>query len=258
MREERSPLGLVIGGLGPIAVACLLVPLRDVIDNANVALALVVVVIVAGVVGGRAAGALAAVVAVLSFDFFHTQPYLSLTIDSRDDVVTALLLLVVGGVAGTVSSRAATARSSADLGHRELRRIHRVAEMMVAGGAAVDVIRAAQDEMTALLSLASCRFETPPYDEARPRLERNGVIAGTTKRRLARGGFELPAQGVELAVLARGQEIGRFVMVPKPDVGLTLDERVVAVALADQVGAAIAGDRPQSPVLLREREDTHG
>ena len=32
------------------------------------------------------------------------------------------------------------------------------------------------------------------------------------------GGFELPAEGAELPVLARGQQIGRFVLEPTPGV----------------------------------------
>ena len=52
-----------------------------------------------------------------------------------------------------------------------------------------------------------------------------------------RGGFELPADGVELPVLARGQHIGRFVLVPTPGQAVSLEERLVAVAIADQVAA---------------------
>jgi hypothetical protein len=36
-------------------------------------------------------------------------------------------------------------------------------------------------------------------------------------------------------VLARGREIGRFVLIPTPGIATTLEERVVAVAIADQV-----------------------
>ena len=50
-----------------------------------------------------------------------------------------------------------------------------------------------------------------------------------------RAGFELPEQGVDLPVLARGREIGRFVLIPTPGIATTLEERVVAVAIADQV-----------------------
>ena len=44
-----------LGGLAPIVVAALLVPFRDEIDNANLALILVLVVVVAAILGGRGA-----------------------------------------------------------------------------------------------------------------------------------------------------------------------------------------------------------
>jgi hypothetical protein len=53
-------IDLAVGGLAPIAVGALLVPLRDEIDNTNLALILVLVVVVVAIVGGRAACALAA------------------------------------------------------------------------------------------------------------------------------------------------------------------------------------------------------
>jgi hypothetical protein len=249
MDDERSQswlgLAVLIGGLGPIAVAALLVPVRDQVNNANVALALVVVVVLAAVLGGRAVGALAAVSAALSFDFFHTEPYLSLTIDSQDDVETTVLLLVVGLLVGTLASWARRARSSAALGRSELRSIHRLAEKVAAGESATDVILAAQVELEALLDLEEARFQAPPYKVELPNLERSGVIHGRSEWRMARGGFELPPEGVELAVLARGRQVGRFVLVPRPGVGTSLEQRVMAVALADQVGAAVAGSPPE-------------
>ena len=42
--------------------------------------------------------------AALSFNFFHTVPYLTLEIDSADDVETTLLLLAVGLAVGQLAS----------------------------------------------------------------------------------------------------------------------------------------------------------
>ena len=104
--EARSSqlLWVAIGGAAPIAVAAALVSLRDHMLNANVALVLVLVVVLAAVGGGRSAGAVAAVSAALSFNFFHTVPYLTLEIDSADDVETTLLLLAVGLAVGQLAS----------------------------------------------------------------------------------------------------------------------------------------------------------
>jgi hypothetical protein len=50
----------------------------------------------------------------------------------------------------------------------------------------------------------------------------------------------LPGKEVDLVVQSRGRRFGRFVMVPEPGAAVSWDRRVVAVALADQVGAALA------------------
>ena len=52
----------------------------------------------------------------------------------------------------------------------------------------------------------------------------------------------LPSPEVDLVVQARGQVLGRFVLRPTPGYPVSLHRRVVAVAIADQVGAAL---RPQ-------------
>ena len=62
-------------------------------------------------------------------------------------------------------------------------------------------------------------------------------MTGTTVRHFSRGELELPREGAELPVLARGQQIGRFVLEPNPGAGVSLEARMVAVAIADQVGA---------------------
>jgi hypothetical protein len=45
-------------------------------------------------------------------------------------------------------------------------------------------------------------------------------------------------------VTARGWLYGRFVLVPDHSVGVSIEERIVAVALVDQLGAALAADSP--------------
>ena len=238
-QRETELLWLGIGGLAPLVVAMALVSLRGSMLNTNVALILVTIVVMAAVGGGRPAGALAAVVAALSFDFFHTRPYVQLQIASGDDVETTLLLLAVGLTVGHVAAARRRARHSADSSRSEIRRIHRVAELAARGDDTADVILAAQAELTALLHLRGCRFEASPFVGSLDRLERSGALA-SGRYRARREGFELPAGGVELAVLGRGHLLGRFVLSPTPGTGVSLEQRVVAVAVADQVGAALA------------------
>ena len=246
-------LWVAICGAAPIGVAAALVSLRDHMLNANVALVLVLVVVVAAVGGGRSAGAAAAVSAAVSFNFFHTVPYLTLEIDSADDIETTLLLLAVGLAVGQLASYrrhpAPTHESTSD----EIRRIHRVATVGEPGRhTSADMIMAAQVELTELLDLRSCQFEAFPFTDPLPRLERTGVVS-VMEYHGRDHGFALPADGVELPVLGRGNVLGRFVLVPRPDTTVTLEQRVVAVAIADQVGAALADPHRHHPFNHEER-----
>jgi hypothetical protein len=117
---------------------------------------------------------------------------------------------------------------------------------MARGDPVASVIERIEQELVALLSLRGCRLERPPFTGHLPRLERGGAV-DTPARRFVRGEFALPEEGVEITVLARGREVARLVLEPDPGVGVSLDERVVAVALADQLGAALASDRPEVP-----------
>ncbi|MGZ4704664.1 MAG: DUF4118 domain-containing protein [Acidimicrobiales bacterium] len=258
-RDERLPtaVGAFIGVVGSIMVAGLLSNVGDWASNVNVALVLMVVVVLGAAAGGRAAGAVSAGAAALAFDFFQTQPYHSLRIGSRDDVETAVLLLVGGLIVGQIAARAQIGRVAVEAGRTEIRRIHHLAELTAQGHPSSDVIDAATTQLTQLLSLQSCRFERPPYTDTFERLEHSGVVTAPKRpismSRMGRHGLELPGEGVELPVLNRGRDIGRFVLVPTPGEGASLEQRVVAVALADQVGAAVTAgesaddDRDDSP-----------
>lgn len=249
--DEGTSLGYVIAGLGPIAVAAALTLVRDDVASANLALVMVLVVVVAGAVGGRGPGLFAAVVTTASYDFFLTKPYLSMQIESTDDVETTIILLVIGLVVGQIGIVARRRRQAAQRGSDDIARLHRVAEL-AASGASVDELTAAVcAELEDLLGLESCTFERAPFGFPLARLERGGAVTGSSEHRFVAGAFALPGEGVEIPVLGRGAQVGRLVLEPgeAPARGVTVEQRIVAIALSDQLGAAMApadGDRPAS------------
>jgi hypothetical protein len=237
-------IGLAVGVPAAIGVGAFLALFRSIFDATNAALVLMIVVVAVAALGGRAAGVVTSLAAVLSFDFFHTKPYLSLVINSRDDIETAVLLLIAALMVGTIATWGRSGHRRLGTARSEVKRIHRVAEAAVNGTQPADVIAIAQDELRELLGLHEARFEALPTHDLRvlPRISRNGAIEGVRDRRFGRlpdgaGGFELPEQGVELPVLARGQHIGRFLLSPTHGVAVSLEQRLVAVAIADQVAA---------------------
>jgi K+-sensing histidine kinase KdpD len=93
---DQASLAASMGAIGLLVFSMFLVPLRDFLGAANVAIILLIGVQVLAVIGGRRGAVTGAVVAALSFDFFFTQPYLQLVINDRRDIITAILLLVTG------------------------------------------------------------------------------------------------------------------------------------------------------------------
>jgi hypothetical protein len=191
------------------------------------------------VAGGRGPGAAAAIVATVSYDFFLTKPYLSMNIDSADDVETAVILLVIGLIVGQLVTITRRSRRKAERGAEEIARLHRVAEQAAQGADVGDVIRSTEAELSGLLDLEACRYERTRSGPPLPPLERGGAVVGGT-RRLVGEDFELPPEGVELPVLGRGKDFGRFVLTPIARTPASIEERIVAVAISDVLGAALA------------------
>ncbi|MBW8826165.1 MAG: DUF4118 domain-containing protein [Acidobacteria bacterium] len=243
-RRFDANLAVGLGAIAPVVLGTVLVPLRDDLAIANVVLLFVVLIVLAAVVGSRPAGVTSAISSALAFDFFHVRPYLSLKIEARDDVETTVLLLLVGVIVGTLASSHRKARASMIAGRDDLRRVHRLADLVAGGTEPAEVVAQATTELADLLHLAGCHFELRPYRATLPRLDRSGVVRDQQTFKFSRHGFELPADGVVLPVLARGKEVGRFVLLPDGGYGTTVEERAVAIALADQVGAAFADSPP--------------
>jgi K+-sensing histidine kinase KdpD len=244
---DESIAGYAIAGFGPIIVAAVLVTVRDDIEHTTAALILVVVIVLAAMAGGRAAGAFAAVVAAASFDFFLTRPYLSLRISSEADLETTFVLLVIGLLVGQIVVSARRSRRVADRATDEIGRLRRIAEQAATTAGAEDLVLAVEAELVGLMGLREATFARDASGSTLPRIERSGALTVTHHRFAAGGEFALPADGVELPVTGRGELLGCFVLSPDPDVGVSLDARVVAVALADQLGAALAARNGEVP-----------
>jgi len=232
-------VGAEVGSLGAVFTAAALVGVRGDIQNANVALILVLWVVVGAVTGGRSSAGISGFVAAIAFDFFHTKPYNSLKISDGNDVLTTVLLLAVGLAIGEIAIRSQRIHAKHDDEQRQLRRMQRIAGLAAGGEGVDDLLLAVTAELIETLDLQNAWFERPPFVAGLPKLERTGVIEAN-EHRYANGEFELPREGLVLPVIGAGRTVGRFVLIPTPGVGVSKERRLSAVALADHVGAALA------------------
>jgi K+-sensing histidine kinase KdpD len=243
MTSTRTDQLLIAGAVAvPLVAAAALVPLRDQVANANVALMLVVAVVAFASSGRRFAAALSAVAAAAGFNLFHTEPYLSLRISSGDDVETATLLLVVGLVVGELALRGRRARALAVKERRDLDSLKSLGALVADGEDPSYVLLATASELTHLLGLVDCRFEADPAPAPiLPVVHRDGSVRwGPTPWDTARWG--LPTEGAAIPVWSHGRRRGRFVLVAPVALPVTADQLARAVALVDQAGASLTGE----------------
>ncbi|MFF0264544.1 DUF4118 domain-containing protein [Kribbella sp. NPDC004536] len=234
--------------LVPPAVCAVLAPFRGSFDNANAALLLVVVVVAVATFGIRLPGVLAALGSAVWFDFFLTVPYNTFTIDSSDDIEQTILLLVIGGVVTELAiwGHRQQARASRRRGY--LDGVITTSQAVAAGGSTDDLIEQVRAELTAVLGIDGVKFVAGSNQGGGPRLNPDGsVTRGSHVLKVDRDGLPTNAE-IQLTVQHAGETRGRFLLtaatrIARPD----LEQRLVAVALADQVGAALTTKQAVDP-----------
>jgi hypothetical protein len=241
--DGHAPVGAAVGCLAALVIAGALAPFRDHLPNADMALALVVPVLLAAIIGGRIAGAVAAVMSALTFDFVFTQPYISLRISSKDDVATFVVFLIVAMLAAEMGIRARRGGAAARESRSELERLMRVADLSAHGADLDDVVMSARAELIGLFDLDECVYQAERSGPELPRLGNRGALEGA--RLVAWGDFVLPTGGVEVPVMGRGRELGRLVLYAAEATRASLEKRLVAVAIADELGLTLASGAPR-------------
>jgi K+-sensing histidine kinase KdpD len=241
---SRDRAAALAGLAAPLAVTAVLVPFRGSLPNTDAALVLVLVIVAVAAAGYRLAGILAAVSAAVWFDFFLTVPYERFSITRHTDIETTVLILAVGAAVTEIAVRGRRQHAAAARRGGYLDGINAAARAVATGGEPQTVIEQVRGQLIRLLSLSACRFQDGAAGiGAPPRLLRDGQVAfGDATWDVVRDGLPRHVD-TELLVEAGGLLQGRFLLTPGPDTHPTLEQRLVAVALADQAGAALAGRR---------------
>jgi K+-sensing histidine kinase KdpD len=241
----RDRLAVAAGLAGPLALAAILVPFRTSFANTDAALAMILLVVAVAAAGNRLAGYVAAASAAAWFDFFLTRPYEQFTISRATDIETTILLLLIG-IAVTeiaVFGRRQHAAASRRAGY--LDGINDAARAVATGNSPPTLIDQITGSLIQLLSLVSCQFQYGVAGIGRPaRLQHDGRVVVEGEPHDIRSGGLPAGMAIELLVESGGRLQGRFLMQPDPAVRPTREQLLVAVALADQAGAALAASQP--------------
>jgi two-component system sensor histidine kinase KdpD len=183
--------------------SAVMVPVRADITRASPALVLVVSIVVAGLVGGRAAALVVAAVAALAFNVVFIPPYWTLKVHAVDDVIALSVFGSVALVVGTLVAREGARRQSAEERaaelerlNEELRAVEREREQLAEEATRAAVLQRVDEQRAALLRSVSHDLRTPlatiravvsdllgdaPYDQE-TRAELLGLVADEADR----------------------------------------------------------------------------
>ncbi|HEX6392375.1 MAG TPA: DUF4118 domain-containing protein [Acidimicrobiales bacterium] len=234
-RKIRLLTVMAAAGL-PVGAAAAWIPIRSDLPNTTAALTVVLAVGVAAAAGGRTAAAVGALAGTFAFDLFDTAPYGQLLITHLRDVVTAIAVLVAGLCVGELSARLSSYRLIADKRGEDFAVLSAAAGLIALGEEAAVVVRALAGELQELLHLEDCEFEFGPPSGKRLCVSREASL-------IALGPKVTATRDIDLPVWLGSEVVGRYRMTVSGDPP-SRDRLAVALGLADQAGAALAGSQP--------------
>ncbi len=180
-----------------------MVPVRSDISRAAPALALVVPIVVAGLLGGRVAALVVVPAAALAFNVVFIEPHWTLKVDALQDAIALAVFGLVAMVVGTLVAREGERRQSAEeragelqLLNTELQELQRERERLAEEATRAAVLQRVDEQRAALLRSVSHDLRTPlatigavvsdllggaPYDDA-TRAELLTLVADEAER----------------------------------------------------------------------------
>jgi len=238
--QDDRLVWMVAGGIGSMILALLLVPLRTLTPASNLAFVFLAFTIVVAELGGRSAALVTALVSGMSLNFFLTEPYLSLTIEKRDDVIAFFALLGCGLIAAWFGKRRARLSEVASRGRTELDVLKTVVDQLTAGapldeilgylrtsfGLGALVLRDADDRILGAAPVGSLPASTPETQLTPETL----FPSDAGRLRFGARGLRLPDGGGRL-LLGTGRDAVSLDLWEEDTQGFGLDEsRTLAIA----------------------------
>lgn len=208
---------------------------------------LVTIVVAAAATGDRLAGALAALSGGVWFDFFLAPPVHTFTIHDANDVEIAVLLVLVGLAVTEIAlwGRRQQAASSARAGY--LDGVTGTSQIIAGTLAPDELVAHVTRGLTELLDVDACRFVPGATAMNRAVLEPDGSVTVRGKiTNVDRDGLPTVDQTV-LPIRHHGTVHGQFLITASTQiVRPSLEQRQVAVLLANLVGAELATRSPRT------------
>jgi two-component system sensor histidine kinase KdpD len=132
-KDAEAPVWIITGTLGSIALGVALILLRSHVSASNLAFVFMAFTILVAELGGRGPALVTALMSALSLNFFLTEPYLTLTIEKREDVIAFFALAGCGLIAAAFGRKRERLSEVVGRTDRELAILGRFAERALGG-----------------------------------------------------------------------------------------------------------------------------
>ena len=138
---NRRDIAYLLAVAACIGTAVLALPLRDLLDVANIDMLFLLVVFMVAIRLGRGPAIMAAFLSVALFDFFFVPPYLSFAVADAQYLVTFAVMLAVGLVTSHLVVRLAERTAQANARERETRVLYELSQALATTLGESDVAR---------------------------------------------------------------------------------------------------------------------
>ncbi len=238
-REDNITIWVVTGIVGAVLLGIVLIPLRGFTSASNLAFVFLLWVLLIAELGGRVAAVAAAVLSAISLNFFLTQPYLSLTIEDRDDIIAFVAMLILGLIAASFGKHRKRWQDEAERSSHDLDVLETTAKHIALGTPSAEVLAGLRSAFRlngiAIHDVSGKRVASAPSnfnDQAPPvKLEINELFsAGETELKMGSRGFLLPPSG-RLEIPSEGGTVAVDFWGGDPE-GYSLSERQALVVAA--------------------------
>ena len=226
----------------PLVGCAGLAAFRGSVTNATAVLVLVLIVVAAAATGDRLAGVVAALSSGVWFDFFLTEPYGRFTITDPNDIEATVLLVLVGIAVTEIAlwGRRQQARASRRAGYLDA--VLRNSEVVAQQSSSKDLISHVARQISEVQDIDGTRFVEGDLPNTKVTiLEHDGsVIRQGFRVKVDRDGLPTDEE-ITIVIRRGGVTHGRFLLTAASRIARpSVEQRQVAVLLADQVGATLA------------------
>lgn len=239
--RRRGGWGYVVALVGPAVTSAGYVAVHEYVPPGVFAMALVLSVLGAAVLGGSTPAAGAAALSFIGLDLFHEPPS-GWPRFSLEEVELLGSFLVVAGATVVLVNWGLEMRGRQVRAELRWERLGRVLEAVSVGVSARQLVPMVEHELTDELDLDMARYEPEPRTTCEYHVGRHGGLHHGGDR-LEGLHLRLPDEPVRVPVQYRGDDLGQLVLIPDRGGPVTEDQLLLTANLVSVLAEALHGQR---------------